>query len=146
MSEVAALTSSTNLFKNLGILVEIDKDNFLKVVETLTRIGLPTGDQTKLVQSCHVLHKQGQYSLMHFKELFLIDGKTADFSESDRFRRNTIAKLLEDWGLVRIKNKEVLDGFLPLKKIKIVPYKEKSNWVFEQKYTIGANKKQSLNR
>jgi hypothetical protein len=149
MNEIASLTSYStepHLFRGFGILVDVEDQDFLKIVETLSRIGLPSGDQTKLVQSCHILHKRGQYAIMHFLELFLFDGKTANFSETDRHRRNTIARLLQEWGLLKIKNTEELDGFLPLKKIKIVPFKEKSNWQLISKYQVGGKKQSVVER
>lgn len=136
--------NNEEVFRDFGILVEVEPDNFLKIIETLSRIGLPTTDQKRLVQSCHILHKRGQYAIFHFKELFLFDGKTANFETTDCQRRNTIARLLQEWGLLKIKNMDDLrDGFLPLKKLKIVPFKEKTKWVFEQKYTIGGKKRAS---
>lgn len=119
-----------------------EPDDFLKVKETLTRIGVPvftTGEsKNTLCQSCHILHKQGRYFIVHFKELFLLDGKEADFSDDDRRRRNTIAILLSDWGLVdlTVKPNETTD----LKQIKILPFREKANWNLEVKYTIGTKK------
>jgi hypothetical protein len=138
--EESSLLTMPDVFKGLGIKVDVNPNDFLKVVETLTRIGLPSGDQTRLIQSCHILHKRGIYAIMHFKELFLLDGKGADFSESDRHRRNTIAAILEEWGLLKIKDKNELDGFFPLKRIKIISHKDKDRWVCEQKYTIGTRK------
>lgn len=143
MNEVNEV-SDQNLFRGFGIPVEVEQDDFLKVIETLSRIGLPTGDQTRLVQSCHILHKRGEYAIMHFLELFQFDGKSANFSETDRHRRNTIARLLQEWGLLKIKNIDQLDGFLPLKKIKIVPFKEKTNWELITKYQVGGAKKRSF--
>ena len=133
-----------SVFREFGIPVEVETENFLKIIETLSRIGLATTDQRRLVQSCHILHKRGQYAILHFKELFLFDGKSANFETTDRQRRNTITRLLQEWGLLKIRNMDDLkDGFLPLKKLKIVPFKEKSKWVLEQKYTIGGKKRDS---
>ena len=133
-----------SVFRDFGIPVEVETENFLKIIETLSRIGLATTDQRRLVQSCHIFHKRGQYAILHFKELFLFDGKSANFETTDCQRRNTIARLLQEWGLLKIRNMDDLkDGFLPLKKLKIVPFKEKSKWVLEQKYTIGGKKRDS---
>jgi hypothetical protein len=118
-------------------------DDFLKVKETLTRIGLPSKDCNKLFQTCHILHKQGRYFIVHFKELFLLDGKTSTFTIEDLGRRNAIATLLSDWGLVTIVNKPEAAVAQNLKSIKIIPFRDKANWVLESKYSIG---KVKLNR
>ena len=114
-------------------------DDFLKVKETLTRIGVASQRETNvLYQSCHILHKQGRYYIVHFKELFLLDGKPSTFTTEDVSRRNTIAILLSDWGLVNIVDKTKIGTDLaPLKNIKIIPFKEKSSWKIETKYSIG---------
>lgn len=114
-----------------------DPDDFLKVRETLTRIGVASRKEKKLFQSCHILHKQGRYFIVHFKELFLLDGKKANLEQSDLERRNTIATLLSDWGLVEFNNREDSLACAPLRQIKIIPYKEKSNWELCPKYNIG---------
>jgi len=114
-----------------------EPDDFLKVRETLTRIGVASRKERKLFQSCHILHKQGRYFILNFKELFLLDGKKANLEASDIARRNTIAVLLADWGLVNIVNKEVCEDKAPLRQIKIVSFKEKSEWELCQKYNIG---------
>lgn len=114
-----------------------EPDDFLKVRETLTRIGVASRKEKKLFQSCHILHKQGRYFVVHFKELFLLDGKKSNLEKSDIERRNTIATLLSDWGLVNIKDKERAEDKAPLRQIKIVSYKEKSEWELCQKYNIG---------
>jgi hypothetical protein len=114
-----------------------EPDNFLKVKETLTRIGIASRKERKLYQSCHILHKQGRYYIVHFKELFALDGKEADFMENDLERRNTIAKLLEDWGLLKIISTLNEDEFCPLNKIKIISFKEKNEWNLVPKYKIG---------
>ena len=114
-----------------------EPDDFLKVRETLTRIGIASRKDQKLYQSCHILHKQGRYFIVHFKELFLLDGKKSDLEESDIARRNTIAQLMSDWGLVTIDNKEKLILLAPLRQIKIISFKEKANWELCPKYNIG---------
>lgn len=117
-----------------------EPDDFLKVRETLTRIGVASRKEKKLFQSCHILHKQGRYFIVHFKELFLLDGKKSNLEESDVQRRNTIATLLSDWGLVQIVNEEVAKDCAPLRQIKIIGFKEKSEWELCPKYNIGNNK------
>ena len=116
-----------------------EPDNFLKVRETLTRIGIASRKEKKLYQSCHILHKQGKYYIVHFKELFALDGKPTDISENDLSRRNAIAKLLQDWGLVTIVNKDKADNPPPifLSQIKIISHKEKNDWDLVPKYNIG---------
>ena len=113
-----------------------EPDDFLKVRETLTRIGVASRKDKKLFQSCHILHKQGRYFIVHFKELFLLDGKKANLEENDISRRNTIATLLSDWGLISFASKQDLDC-APLRQIKIIPFKEKSEWELCPKYNIG---------
>jgi hypothetical protein len=114
-----------------------EPDDFLKIRETLTRIGVASRKDQKLFQSCHILHKQGRYFIVHFKELFLLDGKPSNLIENDLERRNTIATLLSDWGLVTILNEEVAQDCAPLRQIKIIPYKEKTQWELCPKYNIG---------
>ena len=114
-----------------------EPDDFLKVRETLTRIGVASRKDKKLFQSCHILHKQGRYFIVHFKELFLLDGKKSNLEESDIGRRNTIATLMSDWGLVSIQNESVAKNLAPLRQIKIIPFKEKNNWELCPKYNIG---------
>jgi hypothetical protein len=114
-----------------------EPDDFLKVRETLTRIGVASRKENKLFQSCHILHKQGRYYIVHFKELFMLDGKKANLEQSDVERRNTIATLLSDWGLVEIQNKEVAQDCAPLRQIKIIGYKDKDQWELCPKYNIG---------
>jgi hypothetical protein len=125
-------------------LVEIllqTEDDFLKVRETLTRIGVASRKNKTLYQSCHILHKQGKYYIVHFKELFALDGKPTEFSESDQGRRNTIANLLQEWGLVKIVNPEKTSTpVVPLNQVKILPYKEKNEWELVTKYNIGRKK------
>lgn len=125
-------------------LIEIklnQPDDFLKVRETLTRIGVASRTENKLYQSCHILHKQGRYYIVSFKELFLLDGKPSDLSENDVQRRNRITKLLSDWGLVQIVNPDRVEDMAPISQIKILPYKEKENWILESKYSIGSKRK-----
>jgi hypothetical protein len=115
-------------------------DDFLKVRETLSRIGVASRKEKKLYQSCHILHKQGKYYIVHFKELFALDGKTANLTQNDVQRRNRIAQLLSDWGLISIvKTDDVLD-IAPLNQIKVLSYKEKGDWELESKYNIGKKK------
>jgi len=114
-----------------------EPDDFLKVRETLTRIGVASRKDNKLYQSCHILHKQGRYFIVHFKELFLLDGKKSNLEENDVARRNTIATLMSDWGLISIDNKGKAEPLAPLRQIKIIPFKEKNNWELCPKYNIG---------
>ena len=116
-----------------------EPDDFLKVRETLTRIGVASRKEKKLYQSCHILHKQGKYFIVHFKELFALDGKKANLSINDVQRRNRIIQLLSDWGLITTLNEDTLD-IAPLNQIKVISYKEKNNWVLETKYNIGKKK------
>ncbi len=113
-------------------------DDFLKVRETLTRIGVASRGENKLYQSCHILHKQGRYFIVHFKELFLLDGKISDFSENDIQRRNRITRLLSDWGLVTVVTEELIEDLAPINQIKILPFKEKKEWELIPKYSIGS--------
>ena len=127
---------------NQDMMLEItlaEPDDFLKVRETLTRIGVASRRDNTLFQSCHILHKQGRYFIVHFKELFLLDGKKSNLEETDVQRRNTIATLLSDWGLVGIVNKEVSRDCAPMRTIKIISFKDKSNWNLQPKYNIGNN-------
>ena len=114
-----------------------EPDDFLKVRETLTRIGVASRKENKLFQSCHILHKQGRYFIVHFKELFLLDGKKSNLEENDVARRNTIAQLMSDWGLIMIENTKQLDPLAPTRQIKIIPFKEKEKWELCPKYNIG---------
>ena len=125
---------------NIDEMVECtlaEPDDFLKIRETLTRIGVASRKDKKLFQSCHILHKQGRYFIVHFKELFALDGKTANFSENDTERRNTISQLLADWGLIAILNKEIAEKKAPLSQIKVLSFKEKGEWDLQAKYNIG---------
>jgi len=114
-----------------------EPDDFLKVRETLTRIGVASRKENKLFQSCHILHKQGRYFIVHFKELFLLDGKASTLMENDIQRRNTISTLLADWGLVTIINTDEAKDIAPLRQIKVIPFKDKSLWELCPKYNIG---------
>jgi hypothetical protein len=114
-----------------------EPDDFLKVRETLTRIGVASRKEKKLFQSCHILHKQGRYFIVHFKELFMLDGKKANLEDNDIMRRNTIATLMSDWGLIDISDKSALLRCAPLRQIKIIAFKDKDNWELCPKYNIG---------
>ena len=114
-----------------------EPDDFLKVRETLTRIGVASRKDKKIYQSCHILHKQGRYFIVHFKELFLLDGKKSNLEENDVARRNTIAQLMSDWGLISIEDKSKLKPLAPLRQIKILSFKEKDEWELCPKYNIG---------
>ena len=114
-----------------------EPDDFLKVKETLTRIGIASRKDKKLYQSCHILHKQGRYFITHFKELFLLDGNKSTLEQTDIQRRNTIATLLSDWGLLTIVKKEAVEDVAPLRQIKVLPFKEKNEWELLPKYNIG---------
>ena len=116
-----------------------EPDDFLKVRETLTRIGVASRRENKLFQSCHILHKQGRYFIVHFKELFLLDGKPSNLIENDIQRRNTITTLLSDWGLVTMVKPSQAKDVAPLRQIKVIPFKEKSQWELCPKYNIGNN-------
>lgn len=114
-----------------------EPDDFLKVKETLTRIGVPSKDGTKLYQTCHILHKLGRYFIVHFKEMFTLDGKPSTLNDNDIARRNTIGQLLSDWGLVDMIRPPSKDNMVPVKEIKIITFKDKSNWELVAKYDIG---------
>jgi len=129
---------------NASMMVEVllnEPDDFLKVRETLTRIGVASRKEKKLYQSCHILHKQGKYYIVHFKELFALDGKFANITVNDIQRRNRITKLLNDWGLIEIVSEDSVSDIAPLNQIKVITYKEKNDWILEQKYNIGSKKK-----
>jgi hypothetical protein len=131
-----------NIFRGNGAEIKLPSpDNFLKIKETLTRIGIASKKDRTLYQSCHILHKQGRYAILHFKELFILDGKENNFSDEDRARRNTIINLLEEWGLLEVVNSsQIEDPVAPLNQIKILSHKEKDGWKLEQKYNIGKKK------
>ena len=118
-----------------------EPDDFLKVRETLTRIGVASRKEKKLYQSCHILHKQGRYFIVHFKELFALDGKRANLTINDVQRRNRISQLLADWGLISILNVDQIADIAPLNQIKVLSYKDKGDWILETKYNIGSKKK-----
>ena len=118
-----------------------EPDDFLKVRETLTRIGVASRKEKKIYQSCHILHKQGRYYIVHFKELFALDGKSANLSINDVQRRNRIITLLSDWGLITIINSELITDVAPLNQIKVLSIKDKGDWTLETKYNIGKKKK-----
>ena len=124
-----------------GMMLEVilhHPDDFLKVRETLTRIGISSKTEKKLYQSCHILHKQGRYFIVHFKELFLLDGKGSNLGENDIQRRNRIAKLLSDWGLVTLKHEISEEDLCSMSQVKILPYKQKESWSLVAKYSIGS--------
>jgi hypothetical protein len=123
-----------------NMMVEVilnEPDDFLKVRETLTRIGVASRKERKLYQSCHILHKQGRYYLVHFKELFALDGKHANLTVNDVQRRNRITRLLSDWGLITVVNQDSIADIAPLNQIKVLSYRDKGEWILEQKYNIG---------
>tara|TARA_B100000902_G_scaffold101747_1_gene104046 strand:- start:2007 stop:2414 length:408 start_codon:yes stop_codon:yes gene_type:complete len=128
----------TDLIQDLVEITFPEKDDFLKIRETLSRIGVASRKEKELFQSCHILHKKGKYYIVHFKELFKLDGKQTNFDESDMGRRNTIVDLLRQWNLVKVLNpQQILDPRAPLSQIKVIPYKEKNEWKLTQKYSIG---------
>lgn len=131
--------ANSDLFKGNGILVSLKSpDDFLKIKETLTRIGVASKKEKALYQSCHILHKQGQYAIVHFKELFILDGKSSDFSEKDKARRNSITKLLAEWELLVVEEQGFEEQeFSPIQEIKIISFKEKEDWQLIPKYNIG---------
>ena len=118
-----------------------EPDDFLKVRETLTRIGVASRKEKKIYQSCHILHKQGRYYIVHFKELFALDGKHANLTGNDVQRRNRITRLLADWGLISVVKDEAVTDIAPLNQIKVLSYKDKGDWILEQKYNIGKKTK-----
>lgn len=126
-----------DIFKGVGVEVYLkDPEDFLKIKETLTRIGVSSKKDKTLYQSCHILHKRGRYAILHFKELFILDGKETDITEDDILRRNSISLLLDEWGLLEVSN-ECPNDKVDLRQIKIVPFKEKNQWNLQTKYTIG---------
>jgi len=134
----------SDIFKGVGVEITLDnEDAFLKVRETLTRIGVSSRKEKVLYQSCHILHKQGRYVILHFKELFALDGKPSTITDNDIQRRNAITHLLEDWGLLKILKEEkekIVENLAPLHQIKIIAFKEKNDWELISKYTIGKKK------
>jgi hypothetical protein len=129
----------------LSLLIEVkigEEEDFLKIKETLTRIGVASRKEKKLYQSCHIFHKQGKYYIVHFKEMFAIDGKPSNFSEEDKGRRNKIIELLQDWGLLRVIEPELIkEPLASMSQIKIINHKEKNEWSLEAKYNMGRKKK-----
>ena len=128
---------------NQELMVEVqlnEPDDFLKVRETLTRIGVASRKEKKLYQSCHILHKQGRYYIVHFKELFALDGKHANLTSNDVQRRNRITQLLSDWGLIEVVKADSISDIAPLNQIKVLSFKEKDEWTLETKYNIGKKK------
>ena len=128
------MATSTQEMVEVGLKSD---DDFLKVRETLTRIGVASRKDKTIYQSCHILHKQGRYYIVHFKELFALDGKPTNFSDNDKARRNTIANLLAEWGLVNLISEDTKDPVASLSQIKVLPYKEKEEWILTAKYNIG---------
>lgn len=129
-----------DIFEGYGVEICLnDPQDFLKIRETLTRIGVESRKSKTLFQSCHILHKRGRYAILHFKELFLMDGKPADLSENDLERRNTIVKLLREWNLVKMVDDDRFSELTiaPMSQIKVIPYRDKDNWSLEAKYSIG---------
>ena len=120
-----------------------EPDDFLKVRETLTRIGVASRKEKKIYQSCHILHKQGRYYIVHFKELFALDGKHANLTTNDVQRRNRIAQLLADWGLISVVDSTKISDIAPLNQIKVLSYRDKGEWILETKYNIGSKKKKT---
>ncbi len=130
-----------DIFRGVGVEVTLPTpDSFLKIKETLTRIGISSRKDKKLFQSCHILHKKGRYSILHFKELFILDGKHNTFTEEDHARRNTIVNLLEEWELVDIVNAEKVANAGSLSTIKVIPFSQKGEWELVAKYNIGKKK------
>ena len=130
-----------SIFCGYGVEITLAQpDDFLKVKETLTRIGIASEHKKQLFQSCHILHKRGRYSIMHFKELFALDGKPASIDEQDIARRNSIVTLLANWGLLTIIDPTVATNQAPLRQIKVLPFKEKADWELIAKYTVGTRK------
>lgn len=132
---------SDDVFSGLGVEVELpDKDSFLKVRETLTRCGVASKQTNTLYQSCHILHKRGRYAIVHFKEMFILDGKPSTLDETDTARRNTICRLLQEWGLVKVLDQSQIEKQSPMSQVKVIPFRDKGKWILTAKYQIG-NKK-----
>lgn len=132
--------NTDELFRGLGVEIALKtEDDFLKVKETLTRIGVASKKENILYQSCNILHKKGRYVIIHFKELFILDGKSSNLSENDLSRRNAIVKLLKDWDLIEILDESIINNPAPcpISQLKIISFKEKSSWILESKYSIG---------
>ena len=139
------MASENEIQWNQSDMVEVtlgEPDDFLKVRETLTRIGVASRKEKKIYQSCHILHKQGKYYIVHFKELFALDGKNTNFSSNDLQRRNRITQLLSDWGLVSVVDLDRIKDLAPLNQIKVLSFKDKGDWTLESKYNIGRKKQE----
>jgi len=139
------MASENEIQWNQSDMVEVklgEPDDFLKVRETLTRIGVASRKEKKIYQSCHILHKQGKYYIVHFKELFALDGKNTNFSSNDLHRRNRITQLLSDWGLISVVNSDSIKDLAPLNQIKVLSFKDKGDWTLESKYNIGRKKQE----
>ena len=142
INDIASIEPQVNWTPNMMVEIVLNEpDDFLKVRETLTRIGVASRKEKKIYQSCHILHKQGRYYIVHFKELFALDGKHANLTVNDVQRRNRIARLLFDWGLITLVDPEAISDIAPLNQIKVLSFKDKGEWILEQKYNIGAKKK-----
>ena len=140
------MASGNEIQWNQSDMVEVtlgEPDDFLKVRETLTRIGVASRKEKKIYQSCHILHKQGKYYIVHFKELFALDGKNTNFSSNDLQRRNRITQLLSDWGLVSVVDLDRIKDLAPLNQIKVLSFKDKGDWTLESKYNIGRKKQET---
>lgn len=134
------MPENEDIFEGLGVEINLNSpENFLKVKETLTRIGVASRKSNTLTQSCHILHKRGRYSIFHFKELFILDGKETTFSEEDAARRNAITLLLEEWGLIK-PLKAIGDPVASMSNIKVIPHKDRANWQLIPKYSVGVSR------
>jgi hypothetical protein len=139
------MASENEIQWNQSDMIEVtlgEPDDFLKVRETLTRIGVASRKEKKIYQSCHILHKQGKYYIVHFKELFALDGKNTNFSSNDLQRRNRITQLLSDWGLISVVDSDRIKDLAPLNQIKVLSFKDKGDWTLESKYNIGRKKQE----
>lgn len=136
------MVDEDDIFKGLGVEIKIgEKEDFLKIKETLTRMGVASKNSNKLFQSCSILHRRGRYAIMHFKEMFALDGKPTNFSDEDKGRRNLIVKLLQEWNLIRVVEPEqIKKPLVPMSMLKVISHKEKDSWISVQKYTVGASK------
>ena len=139
------MDNQEDIIKDLVEVTFPEKDDFLKIRETLSRIGVASRREQELFQSCHILHKRGKYYITHFKELFALDGKNSTLTENDIQRRNTIALLLQDWNLIEVVNTTMVENKAPLSQIKVLPFKEKKEWNLVAKYNIGKKPEESNN-
>ena len=139
-NEIDNFNVAEDIFRGVGVQITLpDGETFLKIKETLTRIGVSSRKEKKLYQSCHILHKRGRYAIVHFKEMFILDHKETTFSEDDKARRNKIVALLADWGLLKVNNPEQIKSpVAEISKIKVIPFKEKKEWALVEKYRIGS--------